>query len=98
VIKQIAITGRSKRTSARNIEKVDAGIASLAESLEAPMIEACSVRRRGFFNGCGTSDGAGAVASRGATQSVPVRLARRRSIAGPIPVVFSATGRYRCTH
>ena len=37
-------------------------------------------------------------ASRGATQSVPVRLARRRSIAGPIPVVSFETGLYRYTH
>lgn len=91
------MTGCIKRTSARDIKKVDAGIASLAKSMDAPMIETCSVRRRGFFNGRATSPGTGAAASRGATTSVPVRLARRRSIAGPIPVVFSETGLYRTT-
>jgi len=32
------------------------------------------------------------------TASVPARDARRRSIAGPIPAVSFATGRYRFTH
>ncbi|WP_297835016.1 hypothetical protein [Thermomonas sp.] len=32
------------------------------------------------------------------TASVPAREARRRSIAGPIPAVSFATGRYRFTH
>jgi hypothetical protein len=97
VIKYNAIAGSTKRTSTRNMKKVDAGSASLAKSMEAPMYETCSVSRRGFFNGRKAPEGMAAT-SRDATESVPARLARRRLIAGPIPVVFSATGRYRCTH
>jgi hypothetical protein len=97
VIESNAIAGSSTRTSTRSIKKVDAGSASLAKGMDAPMIETCSVRRRGFFHGCKATAGMAAI-SRDANESGPVRLARRRLIAGPIPVMFSATGRYRCTH
>ena len=97
MIESNAIAGSSTRTSTRNIKKVDAGYASLAKSMDAPMIETCSVGRRGFFNGRKAPEGIAAT-SGDATESVPARLARRRLIAGPIPVVFSATGRYRYTH
>jgi hypothetical protein len=97
VIEYNVIAGRAKRTSTSNLKKVDVGSASLAKSMDAPMIETCSVRRRGFFNGRKAPEGIAAT-SRDATESVPARLARRRLIAGPIPVVFSATGRYRYTH
>lgn len=59
--------------------------------------EACRVSRRRFFSGKETSffdvaRGVGIEAASG-----PVRLARRRSIAGPIPAVSFVTGLYRFT-
>jgi hypothetical protein len=98
VIETNAIAGRTTRTSASNIKTVDVGSASLAKSLEGPDNETCSVRRRGFFVGHATHDGIGADIAADATESGPARLARWRLIAGPIPVVFFETGRYRSTH
>jgi hypothetical protein len=97
VIEPNAIAGRTTRTSASNFKTVDVGPASLAKSIEAPSIETCSERRRGFFVGHPMEDGDRAN-TRDATESGPARLARRRLIAGPIPVVFFETGRYRNTH
>ena len=96
VIKHNAMAGSTTRTSARNIKRwTPASHPSRKE--EAPPIETCSAGRRGFFVGCGTSTAAlRGIASRQPIR--PVRLARRRSLAGPIPVVSFETGLCRNTH
>ena len=101
-----AIAVGSTRTSARNIQKVDVGIASPEENgdvettlgKESSMARTCSASRRGFFNGRGTSVGGSGWQPRAVAASVPARLARRRLIAGPIPAVSFETGLYRFTH
>ena len=95
VIKQNAITGRITCTSTNSKRWTPASHPSRKE--EVPMLETCSAGRRGFFVGYRTST----VALRwiaGRQPIRPVRLARRRSIAGPIPVVSFETGLYRYTH
>ena len=96
VRKQNAITGRITCTSTSSIKRWTPA-SHPSRKREAPMIETCSVRRRGFFIGRGASTAASRWIA-GRLPIRPVRLARRRSLAGPIPAVSFETGLYRYTH
>ena len=61
-------------------------------------VEPAVLRAAGFFMDTRTSITDAAKLACMGTASVPVRLARRRSIAGPIPAASCVTGLYRNTH
>lgn len=80
VSRTIATNSSSTRTSARTIHMVDAGSLSSAKRESNPFQQTRSARRCGFF--VALAHGAGRA------ESVPVRFARRRLIAGPTPAVL----------
>jgi hypothetical protein len=84
-VRSITTTSRSTtKPSARTVSTVDAGNVSFAKMQTHSESKTRSASRRGFFV-------AGSTRSRCA-ESVPARLARRRFVAGPIPVMLFCTG------
>jgi len=69
---------------------VDSGFVSLEKTQRLPEITTRSVRRRGFFIVSSLRSGN----ARRSKESVPLRLAQRRLIAGPTPAVLLPPGQF----
>jgi len=84
VSRGIETTRTATQPSARNVIKVDAGIVSPEKAVRR--IEHTDLHRRAMRVFCCRRPDAGR------PESVPVRLARRRLVAGPTPAALLCTG------